>query len=149
MSQNDSYPMSDRARQAFREGKLPLHAIQKRHLEGAGIDLTASEFKRAVNAGVILPAEWHHVGNAYESTDFFDLQAIKDDIDTGWYSLEVLRNPPCIYERHYKRGSKYRFCIRCGKKRKDHEEWSERMFGGSPLEETSRSSMGKTRRGSF
>ena len=99
MSGYDGYSMSNRARQAYADGKMPLSKIKKKDLEDHGIDATVADFKRAVRAGLIVPSEWHHTSKHYNETDFYDLVAIAEEIKGGDIDLRDLHDPSLVAER--------------------------------------------------
>lgn len=117
MSGYDGYSMSNRARRAYADGKMPLSKIRKRDLEENGIDVTVSQFKRAVELGVIDASEWHHTSKRYNKTKFFDLPGIYEALQDGELTLDEIRNPNCVYERDgYRPG-----CVRCGEMEAQHK----------------------------
>ena len=148
MSGYDGYSMSNRARQAYADGKMPLSKIKKKDLEDAGIDVSLAEFKKAAKAGIIQPSEWHHTSKRYNQTDFYDLESISELIEDGDLDIrKELResSADCEFTPYISRSGKITgICNMCGQNR-DHDFHSRRpRYNRAP-----RTSMGKTRRGGF
>lgn len=77
MAGYDGYSMSNRARQAYSEGKLPaskMVAHLKKRYPRSFRGLTAAIFREVVGRG----DEWHHTSAKYNQTEFYSMQSVYD-----------------------------------------------------------------------
>ena len=76
---NQRKGMSQNAVAAYTEGKVPLSKINRALLDEYEIDLTIAEAKSRLE--IIGPCEYHHTSNFRNRTDFYDLNALKAEIE--------------------------------------------------------------------
>lgn len=77
MAGYDGYSMSNRARQAYSDGKLPaskMVAHLKKRYPRSFRGLTAAIFREVVGRG----DEWHHTSKKYHQTEFYSMKSVYD-----------------------------------------------------------------------
>lgn len=72
------YSMSERARDAYSDGLVPLSKITKEHIDALGLNMPVFIFKGfCVHFGT---SEWHHTSMHYNKTYFYNIKDVASQI---------------------------------------------------------------------
>lgn len=73
-----AHGMSRNAVAAYQEGKVPISRVTRALLDDFGINLTVKAAREALLAAG--PCEWHHSSKHANKTDFYDLNALVENL---------------------------------------------------------------------
>lgn len=79
MAGYDGWSMSNNARDAYDDGRVPLTGITREWLDANGIGLPV-EHARWLARTHVGPSEWHHSSKMYNKTNFYDADQIREHI---------------------------------------------------------------------
>lgn len=89
--------MSVRAEAAYQDGLRPLSKIPASELREAGIEEPVKFIRHLAKTGRINADEWHHTSKFANSTDFWSIEHLREEIEDLAGSIDTLR---ATWNRH-------------------------------------------------